>query len=463
MELYSKRIESLEWNALARRAVVAAFNAARYSPDDHDVETALQEVRRRVLAPRWHEEGDRQDADRFLWRMARFEVRTILADRLGPKAGPVWQTAEPGAFDGKDDPFYGGTLLRLLGDEENPETAPYEVRFIHDEVEVGKYRADVYATPSFRIVDRSFATYNPTWRNGQRRRLNHELTTYHSHQALDHHKNRYADCLARAMPGYMSWLGMQSLKPKARRVVRFINGTHLDDAAVKRQLEIPHSTYSELMARLEARGFEEDKDREGRRVIKYNPVLDSTQRFMDSVARDRILGLSAAQAIEESPELFARVADSTRITSDDVARIARTQRAELLKAKMGRDVIERHDDRLRNFLKLCIEKPVIGKDMDLRQVDRLLSELTDTEAKEVVFKSLRFQKPILELLNEDRLLREVRVEEGEEADQLAAWAATLPPDDSERTAISAEETFADVFLAFASATKKAPVQRNALA
>ena len=405
MELNAGTVDREEWKGRIAQAVKSAFWGVGITPDADNVAFATQELRRRLLSPKWHEEGRRFEAEYALGRLARFSVLTTVAEANEPRYGGGWEQTTDEALALVKDPFYGGSLLRLFGDhDEMLRSAPYEVQFTHASAETQRYRNNPYALPSFRIVDRSFAAYRCDWTNGQRKGVTHEQTTYHSHAMLTEHKERYAECLRRALPGYMRWLGLSSLGDKDRNVVTLIKREHFDDVEIKRRLRIPHSSYSDLMARLSRRGYEETLDSEGRRVLEYNPVLDSTQRFMDKVARDRILALSIPDLIADSDRLFAQVADTKTLTPTGVAHLARVQRSELLMARAGLEEIERHDHRLRDFIKVSIEKPVIGKGISLKEVEEILARMSWAKAKELVFRSLRYQRPVSELISMERLL-----------------------------------------------------------
>lgn len=403
MQLNRKRIEEKEWDARIQSAVRRAFWHAGHAPTTSDVDVASQELRIRLLKPKTHEDGTAIPVDGYLASTARFSVLTYLAERFEkvPEHVCVSSLSELTGelLDAVGDPLYGGSLLRLAGEPEEPlETAPYEVQFTHDSVEIEKYRKSSLAIPSFRIVSRKAEAINPTWRTGQRRHLSSRHLTYHAQKAVNQQKNLYAECLRRALPGYMSWLGLECLKPLDRRVIKLINQEHLGDADVKRRLNIPHSTYNGLMQRLARSGFDDYFTVKDERVIKYNPILDSTQRFTSTAARQRIFSLTAAEVIEDHEQLYRYVAETPELTPDDVAHLVRAQRVTLLMAKMSIDVIERHDARLRSFIKLAVEKPVIGKGVTLADVETILNGMTPSEARDLVFRSLRYQKPVTEML-----------------------------------------------------------------
>ena len=71
---------------------------------------------------------------------------------------------------------------------------------------------------------------------------------------------------------------------------------------------------------------------------------------------------------------------------------------------MNVDAVERHDARLRMFIKAVIERPVIGQGISLKQIDAFLKGRSLDEARKLVYHSLRYQKPITELLGIGELL-----------------------------------------------------------
>jgi len=406
MQLIEKQINSREWSERISKSVAGAFRSVGFRPDMLDTLAVEQALRIRILGPKWHEEGKIRSSEGYLRAIARFCVLTYLVERDAGDSLESCITMEPEKLE-NFDPLYGGSFLRRMADDDEIlQTAPYEVQFTYEAPEVSKYRKDPFAIPTFRVVDRKDAAIRTRWRNGQQKYMGFQDTSYHSHRALQHQKDRYTACLRRAMPGYMNWLGIDALRPVDRQVLRCINDSHLCDADVKRQLKIAPSTYYDLMARLAKRGFEDFEGTDGLRVLKYNPVLDSTVRFMDRDSYERIFSLSTAEVIEENDHLFERILASTRLTADDVMQMARKQRQELLKAKMGLDAIERHDARLRVFIKRSVERPVIGKGVTLEQVETLLKRVPKEQARNLVFRSLRFQKPITELFGLTYVMRD---------------------------------------------------------
>ena len=410
MVINERLIDDSEWQARLAAAVRGAFDRTGYSPCQTDLDTATQSLRIRLLRPMEHEEGRTMWADRFLRRTAWFCVLTYLAERHERAEGRWLLSLDALAQDSDDeasselnrklDPLYAGSLLRLGGEMDDVlRSAPYEVQFLKEDAEVSMYKRNPYSVPSFRIVAKGAEALRGNWRNGQRLRLSHEHVGYHGQQAIKDQRSRYATCLRRALPQYMHWLGVQGLKETDRKVILLVNREHLGDAEVKRRTGIPASTYNGIVGRLTRHGFEDCLNAKKERVFKYNPVLDSTQRYVSPREQSRILAMSVSEVLGESERLFDLVADSTRLDPDDIARLARSQRVELMTAKMGIDAIWRHDDRLRSFIRLSVESPAMGKNVSLEEVERILRATSMREARDLVFRSLRFQKPITELFS----------------------------------------------------------------
>lgn len=305
MPILSKLIDTQTWTDDTERVVRHAFAQLGFRPSSNDVDEAMQTFRYRLLNPRTYEEGDRMGSNRFKRENAKFSVLTYLAERMGGRPKEVGlcslsdldESQEP-----SEDPLYGRSMLRRFGESEDGlRTAPYEVQFTSSYAEASRYRKNEYALPSFRIISGEAAAINPSWRRGQRRGLPYDSVNCDYHDALELQKDAYADALRQALPGYMRWLGVDALKPLDRSVVHLINRDHLADADVKRRLRIPHSTYHDVMARLASRGFEDFPKRKAGRMISYNPVLDSTQRYMNQATRAQILALRAEDLLAEDP------------------------------------------------------------------------------------------------------------------------------------------------------------------
>lgn len=381
------------------QALRTAWSRCPRTPDDYDWLSAKSLLLDRISKPRDFEEGKSWHEPTFLAMNARFCVKVHLAEVLyGDQQKGIMYLDE--ADLDRCDPLYGGLWL---GDEDEwLKTAPFEVVFSTSSVKLGKYRENPYYIPSFSIVERTHLAERRFVKKGQRRNLNYFEVPYHSHRSLHRQRTRYESALKNALPGYLKWRGLSSLTRTQRLIVLETNRTHASKGEVQNSLRIKKSTYYDALDGIFYRGFDEDIDRNGKRILTYNPVLDSTVRIIDEQALCILKRRPMMEVIVENEYLFNQILGDPYISPSGIAEKAFEQRQAEIRAKMNMDAIEQHDKRLRQFIRFSIEEPVMGKGATVEEIDAMLKMVGRKKARQLVYESLRFRRPVLELIGLER-------------------------------------------------------------